>query len=85
MDLAVEVEGMGVPAEDILMGTMIITAATQVDIQDLETILQPTPTGMIILGLELKFKFAWCWFLNRTSIAVSSISFLHSFLCRSPC
>lgn len=60
MDLAVEVEGMEVPAEDILMGTMTITAATQVDIQDLETILQPTPTGMTILGLELKSKFAWC-------------------------
>ena len=49
MDLAVE--GMEDPVEDILMGTMTITAATQVDIQDLETILQPTPTGMTILGL----------------------------------
>lgn len=60
MDLAVE----GMAAEDILMGTMIITAAIQVDIQDLETILQPTPTGMTILGLELKFKFAWCLVLE---------------------
>lgn len=49
VDLAVE--GMEDPVEDILMGTMTITAATQVDIQDLETILQPTPTGMTILGL----------------------------------
>lgn len=60
MDLAVE----DMAAEDILTGTMTITAATQVDIQDLETILQPTPRGMTILGLELKSKFAWCLVLK---------------------
>lgn len=61
VDLAVE----AMAAEDILMGTMTIIAATQVDIQDLETILQPTPTGMTILGLELKSKFAWCLVLEQ--------------------
>ena len=40
------------------MGTMIIKAITQMVMQELETILQPIPTGMIILGLELKSKFA---------------------------
>ena len=55
-DLVAE-EGMEVPMEDIPTGTMTITAATQVDTQELETTLQPTPTGMIIQGLDLKFKF----------------------------
>lgn len=57
MDLAAA-EGMEAPTGDIPMGTTIIMVAIQVDIQELETTLQPTPTGMIILGLELKSKFA---------------------------
>ena len=37
---------------DIRMGTTIIPVATLADIQDLETIQHPTPTGMPALGLE---------------------------------
>lgn len=58
VDLVAAEEDMEAPTGDIPTGTMTATAATQVDIQELETILQPTPTGMTILGLELKFKFA---------------------------
>ncbi len=63
VDLAVE--GMGVELADIRMGTMTIKAVSLVDIPRLEPILQPTPTGMIILGLELKSKFVWCLIVTR--------------------
>ncbi|KAL8730821.1 MAG: hypothetical protein Q9181_004525 [Wetmoreana brouardii] len=39
-------------AEVIRMGTTAVPAATLADIQDLETILHPIPTGMTALGLE---------------------------------
>lgn len=39
-------------------GMMITKSTIQVVMQELETILQPIPTGTIILGLELKSKFA---------------------------
>ena len=35
------------------MGTMTIQAATLVEIQEVETILQPIPAGMIIQGLDV--------------------------------
>lgn len=52
------VEAMAVPTVAILMGTVTIKAITLPATLELETILQPIPTGMIILGLELKSKFA---------------------------
>ena len=38
---------------DTQMGTMITQAAIPVVIQEVETILQPIPAGMIIQGLEV--------------------------------
>jgi hypothetical protein len=38
---------------DTQMGTMTITAATVANSQEVETILQPIPTGMNIQGLEV--------------------------------
>lgn len=48
---------MAVETGAIQTGTITIKIAIQVDIQELETILQPFPMGMSTLGLELKFKF----------------------------
>ena len=39
--------------EDTLMGMMTIQATILVEIQEVETILQPIPTGMNIQGLEV--------------------------------
>ncbi len=43
---------MGVRMVAILTGTVTIKATTLLAIPELETILQPIPTGMTILGLE---------------------------------
>ena len=51
-------EAMEVQAVAIRMGTVTIKATSPVATLVLETILQPIPTGMNILGLELKSKFA---------------------------
>jgi len=42
-----------VEEEDTQMGTMTILAVTLADSQQVETILQPIPTGMAIQGLEV--------------------------------
>ena len=42
-----------VEAVDTQMGTMTIPAATLAGSQEVETILQPIPTGMNIQGLEV--------------------------------
>ena len=39
--------------EDTQMGMMIIQTTILVDIQEVETMLQPIPTGMIIQGLDV--------------------------------
>ena len=39
--------------EDTQMGMMTIQATILVEIQEVETILQPIPTGMNIQGLEV--------------------------------
>ena len=39
--------------EDTQMGTMTIQATFLVELQEVETILQPIPVGMIIQGLEV--------------------------------
>lgn len=39
--------------EDTQMGTMTIQATILVGVQEVETILQPIPAGMIIQGLEV--------------------------------
>lgn len=57
------VEGMGVRMVAILTGTVTIKATTLLAMSELETILQPIPTGTTILGLELKSKFARNLFL----------------------
>ena len=46
-------EAMGVQVEDIQMGTITTPADIPVDNLEVETILQPIPTGMTILGLEV--------------------------------
>ena len=52
------VEAMEEPTVAILTGMVTIKAITLAATLELETILQPIPTGMIILGLDLKSKFA---------------------------
>ena len=42
-----------VEAVDTQMGTMTTPTATLADILEVEIILQPIPTGMIIQGLEV--------------------------------
>lgn len=42
-----------VEAEDIQMGTMTIQTTIPVEVQEVETILQPIPAGMIIQGLDV--------------------------------
>ena len=39
--------------EDTQMGTMTIQAIILAEVQEVETILQPIPAGMIIQGLEV--------------------------------
>lgn len=51
-------EAMGVQTGVIRTGTVTIKAIPPLAIPVLETILQPIPTGMNILGLDLKSKFA---------------------------
>ena len=43
---------------DIQTGTMTILEAIQPQGQEVETILQPIPMGMIILGLKLQSKLS---------------------------
>lgn len=51
------VEGMVVvQTVVILTGTMTVKETTLLAILELEAILQPIPTGMTILGLELKSR-----------------------------
>jgi hypothetical protein len=52
-DTAVAVVVVVVEEEDTQMGTMTILAVTLADSQQVETILQPIPTGMAIQGLEV--------------------------------
>lgn len=58
----------------IPMGTMIIKAATQANIQVFKTILHFTPTGMIIQGLRSKSKLRIV-LVFKTSLGVSSLAF----------
>lgn len=56
-------EAMVVQTGVIRMGTVTIKTTSPLATPVLETILQPIPTGMNILGLELKSKFAWRLFI----------------------
>lgn len=56
--VVLEEEAMGVQTVAIRTGMVTIKATSLLATPVLETILQPIPTGMNILGLELKSKFA---------------------------
>lgn len=60
-------EATGVQTGAIRMGTVTTKATSPLATPVLETILQPIPTGMNILGLELKSKFAWRLAVSRSS------------------
>jgi hypothetical protein len=61
------VGGMVVQTVAIPTGTMTVKDIILLAILELGTILQPIPTGMTILGLELKSKFAWRLSFLRSS------------------
>ena len=58
------------------MGMMTIQATTLVEIQEVETILQPIPAGMIIQGLDVQSKLSLRDIPMRSSSALTFTLFI---------
>jgi hypothetical protein len=67
-------------AVDIPTGTITILQATLVALTALKTTLNPTPTGMKTLGLDVEVVFLYVPFLSSSLQRLRKLNFCVSFL-----